>query len=80
MPDLGKALTMEEEDFEDKYAFPKPSPSDSLIFTCQSGGRAQTACKVAEAAGYSQCAYYGGSWSEWSAKQQGTRSTYIMQH
>ena len=59
------AFGMEPEDFEDKFGFAKPTPDETLIFTCASGIRSVYACQFAAPHGYSKLVNYMGGASEW---------------
>jgi rhodanese-related sulfurtransferase len=39
LPDLKDALQMDSEKFESTYGCPKPSPDDTIVFTCAAGKR-----------------------------------------
>ena len=64
--DLPSALGLSDKEFEEKYSVAKPSKQSLLIFTCQMGGRAEMATKLARELGYSNAKCYRGSWQEWS--------------
>lgn len=55
LPELPAALDMDDEDFEAEYRFPKPKASDTVVFSCRSGVRSESACEIATAAGYLEC-------------------------
>lgn len=58
------------EGFELEFGFKMPQrQSDSLLFYCKLGGRAQKACSIAKSLGY-QTICYPGSWIEWKEKSE----------
>lgn len=71
LPVLGEVLSpsMSNEDFTQQYQRPKPTSSDELIFTCQSGRRATSALETALKLGYPNSKNYTGSWKEWASRQ-----------
>lgn len=46
------AMNMKDQDFESKYGFKKPYPSDDIVIHCKAGVRAQNAAKVLMSSGY----------------------------
>lgn len=52
--------------FVTEFNFPKPSTeNDTLVFTCQMGGRSQQAAQVAATAGYTTILNYTGGADDW---------------
>lgn len=47
-----EALAMSEDDFEDKFGFPKPDPAKEVVFYCRSGVRSTAAAEFAKQQGY----------------------------
>jgi rhodanese-related sulfurtransferase len=58
-------FSMEEDDFDDSFGFQKPSPDETLVFTCKSGIRSMQAAQLAGMAGYSKIINYRGGADEW---------------
>lgn len=62
------AFFMSEEDFEEKFGFPRPSEKDEVIFYCKAGVRSRQAALFA---GQARPAFggkvgnYNGSWLDW---------------
>lgn len=67
------ALTMSEEDFEDRYGFAKPARDQEVVFYCKAGVRSGNAASIAQQQGYSNVSEYKGSWSDWT-KRGGTEA------
>ena len=64
--DCEEALSLSQEDFEKKYAFPKPKKEETIIFYCRTGGRSAIATAVAEKEGYTHAKNYAGSIYDWA--------------
>lgn len=58
---------LDEDDFERICGFPKPSPDETLVFTCAAGVRSKNACAYAAQAGYTKLVNYMGGAYEWFA-------------
>lgn len=58
-------FAMNDEDFEEKCGFPKPSFDETLVFSCRSGVRSVKAAQFAAMNGYTQLVNYKGGASEW---------------
>jgi len=55
-------FNMESEEFEAAFGFAKPTPDETIIFTCKAGIRSMHAAQFAARCGYSKlCSYSGGS-------------------
>lgn len=54
-----------------KYTFPKPLPTDNIVFYCRSGKRSATAAEIAGDLGYHNVRNYAGSWLDWTKRNQG---------
>ena len=61
-------LFLSAEDFEDRFGFPKPNPTDELIFYCKAGVRSRSAAGLARMAGWDQVGEFPGSWKEWEQR------------
>jgi len=60
------ALDMDATTFVTEFNFPKPSTeNDTLVFTCQMGGRSQQAAQVAATSGYTTILNYTGGADDW---------------
>mmetsp|Transcript_527 Transcript_527/g.794 ORF Transcript_527/g.794 Transcript_527/m.794 type:complete len:214 (+) Transcript_527:47-688(+) len=60
-----QVFEMDPEDFESLVGFDKPTPEETLVFTCAAGIRSVQAAQWAAQAGYSQLVNYKGGASEW---------------
>ena len=56
---------LEEDEFEDVCGFPKPSPDETIVFSCAAGIRSVHAANFAAQAGYSNLVNYMGGANEW---------------
>lgn len=59
---------MNEEDFETKFGFPRPSEKDEVIFYCKAGVRSRQAALLAQQARPvfgGKVGNYQGSWLDW---------------
>ena len=66
LPDImNMALGMDPDDFEDRYGFPKPDPSATLVFSCKAGVRSDTASQIAVESGYIKVINYTGGADDW---------------
>jgi rhodanese-related sulfurtransferase len=59
------AFALDEDDFEDEFGFEKPSPDETLVFSCAAGIRSVHAAQFASQAGYSQLVNYQGGANQW---------------
>ncbi|XP_007550432.1 thiosulfate sulfurtransferase/rhodanese-like domain-containing protein 1 isoform X1 [Poecilia latipinna] len=68
---LDAALSMNPDEFKDKYGVSKPPlNAPHIVFYCQSGGRSMMATRKAVQKGYTNARNYAGAYSEWSRKQR----------
>ena len=61
---LEGGLSLDADEFEDAFEFPKPSLDETVVFSCAAGVRSATAQKVATDAGYPNTINYSGGWHE----------------
>lgn len=61
------ALALPKNEFEDLFHFPKPQPSQELVFFCAKGLRAKAAEELARSYGYGKTGVYEGSINDWLA-------------
>lgn len=59
------AFALDEDDFEEEFGFEKPSPDETMVFTCAAGVRSVHAAQFASQAGYTQLVNYMGGANEW---------------
>lgn len=64
-----KALSLNPQEFMQKFGFGKPSTDKELIFYCASGFRANNARNEAQEAGYFNTSVYPGSWKDWISRE-----------
>ncbi|MCJ1431495.1 hypothetical protein MMC27_000848 [Xylographa pallens] len=57
-------LFLSEEEFEERFGWPKPGPGVELVFYCKAGVRSRVAARMAREAGW-RAGEFGGSWDEW---------------
>ncbi|KAK4204112.1 Rhodanese-like domain-containing protein [Triangularia verruculosa] len=57
-----------EEEFEDRFGFPRPSKDQELVFYCKAGVRSRAAAQLARQAGWEKVGEYPGSWLDWFEK------------
>lgn len=57
-----------QEEFEDKFGFPRPGKDQELVFYCKAGVRSRAAAALASDAGYTSVGEYPGSWVDWEEK------------
>ncbi|UZJ51726.1 hypothetical protein CBS101457_001046 [Exobasidium rhododendri] len=57
-------------DFQEKFAFPRPSFNDRLVFYCRSGKRSQQALQTAKKNGWENARNYEGSWLDWVQQEE----------
>lgn len=60
-------FAMGDDEFEEYCGFEKPSPDETIVFTCAAGVRSVYACNFAAQNGYSKLVNYMGGSSEWFA-------------
>lgn len=65
LPELEEAFSLSSDVFEQRYHFKKPSPADTIIFHCRSGGRSQQATLFANSKGYTARNFAGSIW-QWA--------------
>ncbi|KAB5572114.1 Rhodanese-like domain-containing protein [Coniochaeta sp. 2T2.1] len=56
------------EEFEDRFAFPRPDKDSEVVFYCKAGVRSRGAAGIAREAGWKKVGEYPGSWLEWFEK------------
>ncbi|TPX14971.1 uncharacterized protein E0L32_004801 [Thyridium curvatum] len=56
-----------EEEFEDKFGFPRPSQDQELVFYCKAGVRSRAAAGLARQSGWKNLGEYPGSWVDWES-------------
>ncbi|KAK7539416.1 Rhodanese-like domain-containing protein [Phyllosticta citribraziliensis] len=54
-----------DEDWEDRFGFPKPDARREVVFYCKAGVRSRAAAMLARQAGYVNVGEYPGSWLDW---------------
>ena len=59
------ALSYDDDVFEDRFGFPKPTPDQTIVFSCKSGFRSAKASTIATAMGYNKILNYSGGADEW---------------
>ncbi|PRT56751.1 Thiosulfate sulfurtransferase RDL1, mitochondrial [Wickerhamiella sorbophila] len=59
------ALGLDEQEFEKKVGFKKPSLEQKLLFYCRSGTRSKRAAAKAFSYGYENVSNYPGSYQDW---------------
>lgn len=57
-----------EEDFEDRFGYPRPDKDQEVVFYCKAGVRSRAAAGLAKSAGWSKVGEYPGSWLDWAEK------------
>lgn len=57
-----------DEEFEDRFKFPRPGRASELVFYCKAGVRSRAAAGLAKEAGWTNVGEYPGSWMDWAAK------------
>lgn len=58
-------FALDEDDFEEVCGFPKPTPDETLVFSCAAGIRSVHAAQFAAVNGYTQLINYKGGANEW---------------
>lgn len=59
------AFALDEDDFEETFGFVKPTPDETIVFTCKAGIRSMQACQIVGMTGYSNLVNYSGGADEW---------------
>ena len=59
------AFTMDADDFEEIFGFEKPTPDETLVFSCAAGIRSVSAAQLAAMNGYGKLINYTGGANEW---------------
>jgi len=59
------AFNMDSDDFEENFGFEKPSPDETIVFTCKAGIRSMHAAQFAAMSGYTSIVNYSGGADEW---------------
>ncbi|KAJ4300462.1 Thiosulfate sulfurtransferase rdl2, mitochondrial [Collariella sp. IMI 366227] len=57
-----------EEEFEDRFGYPRPARDAEVLFYCRSGVRSRAAAGLAQDAGWTKVGEFPGSWLEWFEK------------
>lgn len=57
-----------EEEFEDRFGYPRPGKDAELVIYCRSGVRGRAAAGLARDAGWTKVGEYPGSWLDWFEK------------
>lgn len=57
-----------EEDFEDRFGYPRPDRDAEVVFYCKAGVRSRAAAGLAKNAGWTNVGEYPGSWLDWAEK------------
>lgn len=57
-----------EEDFEDRFGYPRPAKDQEVVFYCKAGVRSRAAAGLAKDAGWARVGEYPGSWLDWAEK------------
>ncbi|KAK7441650.1 rhodanese-like domain-containing protein [Colletotrichum acutatum] len=63
-----ESFLIADEDFEDRYGYPRPSKDTELVFYCKAGVRSRALATLARDAGWSKVGEYPGSWLDWAKK------------
>mmetsp|Transcript_55734 Transcript_55734/g.156399 ORF Transcript_55734/g.156399 Transcript_55734/m.156399 type:complete len:193 (+) Transcript_55734:56-634(+) len=58
-------FALDEDDFEELCGFPKPTPDETLVFSCAAGVRSVHAAQFAAANGYTKLINYMGGANQW---------------
>ncbi|XP_056313239.1 thiosulfate sulfurtransferase/rhodanese-like domain-containing protein 1 [Danio aesculapii] len=68
--ELEEALTLDSDQFRQRYGVSKPHPEDSdIVFYCQRGIRSLNALESAISLEYSRARHYIGGYSEWAERE-----------
>ncbi|KAJ4390024.1 Thiosulfate sulfurtransferase rdl2, mitochondrial [Gnomoniopsis smithogilvyi] len=57
-----------EEEFEDRFGYPRPEKDQEVVFYCKAGVRSRAAAGLAREAGWEKVGEYPGSWVDWAGK------------
>ena len=57
-----------EEEFEDRFGYPRPDKDQEVVFYCKAGVRSRAAAGLARDAGWSKVGEYPGSFLDWYEK------------
>ncbi|KAK4193924.1 Rhodanese-like domain-containing protein [Podospora australis] len=57
-----------EEEFEDRFGYPRPPKDQEVVFYCKAGVRSRAAASLAKDAGWEKVGEYPGSWLDWFEK------------
>jgi rhodanese-related sulfurtransferase len=57
-----------DDEFEDRFGFPRPDRDAEVLFYCRSGVRSRAAAGLARDAGWTNTSEYPGSWLDWSGR------------
>jgi len=60
---------MDPEEFEELCGFAKPTPDETIVFSCAAGIRSMHAISFAKQSGYSKLVNYAGGANEWFTRQ-----------
>jgi rhodanese-related sulfurtransferase len=58
-------FALDEDEFEEVCGFPKPTPDETLVFSCAAGIRSVHAAQFAAVNGYTQLVNYSGGANQW---------------
>lgn len=67
---VGNALQLDAEEFNEKYGGEMPQQTDNIVFTCLAGIRSKNALDTAISLGYKDVHNYLGGWQDWSKTEQ----------
>jgi rhodanese-related sulfurtransferase len=63
------AFFLPEQEFEERFGFPRPAQDAEVVFYCKSGVRSRAAARLAAQARFGgSTAEFPGSWVEWEAR------------
>lgn len=57
-----------EDEFEDRFGYPRPSKDSEVVFYCKAGVRSRGAAGLAREAGWEKVGEYPGSWLDWAGR------------
>ncbi|GAB1318804.1 Thiosulfate sulfurtransferase rdl2, mitochondrial [Madurella fahalii] len=57
-----------DEEFEDRFGYPRPGRDTEVVFYCKAGVRSRGAAGLAKDAGWTKVGEFPGSWLEWYEK------------
>lgn len=55
-----------DEEFEDRFGYPRPPRDAEVVFYCRAGVRSRAAAGLAKEAGWTKVGEYPGSWLDWA--------------